>query len=302
VYYVSEASAWISRLAPNLDTGAASGDQGSDLIEFNPSTMKRTARRVDLSSLNTSIEEQQYDAQGNPTAKVKSTAYARPAGLIPAGAFLAVGLVRATESYSYAPGVLAIVDPVAGKLHGTLALGGLSNCGELRPVLGQAKQVLVICIGAWGDAGASAGIVKVGVDDQGAAKVLERFDIAKHKGAANTNSNAVSIGPDLVVVIAPGALDSKTMKTTMQDAAFVVDLKTGKQTMVWQSTGAFSLGLPSYDADTGVLLIPDAGDAAKPTYGAQRLLVDPDTHAITHEAFVNIGPKTTLAAREVHLL
>jgi hypothetical protein len=302
VYYVNEHSAWVSRWAPNLDSSAAVRERGTDLIEFDPGAMKRTDRRIDLSSLSTMIEEEQYDAKGKDLGKVKSMAYARPTGLVPAGAFLVVGLVRATESFNYAPGMVAVIDPVAGKLKESVALTGLRNCGELRPVLGEATQVLVACIGAWGDAGAAAGIVKLAVDDQGKTTVVETFAVGNHTGATDTNSNMVSLGGDLVVAIAPGELDPTSMKVTKADAAFSVDLKTGKQKMIYESKGAFALGLPSYDADTGVLLIPDAGDMGKPIFGAQRLLVDPDTHEIKSDSFVSIAASTTLAAREIHKL
>lgn len=301
VFYVSDKSGWVSRWAANPDSKAAAAEKGTDLIEFDPSTMKRTARRIDLSSLNTMIEEQQYDKNYNPIGKVMSVASASPAGLVPAEKFLVVGLVRATANFNYAPGLIAVVDPIAGTLTDSLKLEGLTNCGEVKPVLGNSTQVLVACIGAWSDSGATAGLVKVTIDGQGKATLVEAFRVSEHKGAADTNTNIVSLGGDLVVAVAAGTLDSMTMKVTAEDAAYTVDLKTGKQKLIWKSLGAYSLGVPALDHDTGALLIPDAGGMDKPAYGIHRFLVDPDNN-ITDDAFVSVAADTTLAAREAHSL
>jgi hypothetical protein len=300
VYYVSEDSGWVSRWAPNKDPKAATRELGSDLIEFVPSTMKRTTRRIDLSKFATDVEETKYDANFKPIGMEKNPAYARPSGLMPAGKFLVVGLVRATDNYSYAPGMIAVVDPIAGKLVGSLALTGASNCGEVHPVLDEASQVLVVCTGSFGDQGAAAGIFKLELDAKGTAKIVRKFLVADHPKAANSNSFAISLGGDLIVAIAPGSLDEK-MKVAVPDAAFSIDLKTGTQTMLLASKGAYSLGVPAYDATTGVLLIPDAGDVSAPRYGVERFTVGKDGK-IEDDTFVKVAPKTTLAAREAHLL
>jgi hypothetical protein len=302
VYFVSDGSAWVSRWAANPNDSAPAREQGTDLIEFDPGTMKRLSRRIDLSKLNTKIEEMQYDKDGNPTGTVMSVASARPAGLVPAGKYLVVGLVRATDNFTYAPGMIAVVDPDAGKYVGSLALKGISNCGEIRPVLDEKNDVLVACIGTWGDEGAAAGIVRVHVDDAGKASVVHQFRVADHDSAADTNANVVSLGGDRVVAIAAGTLDPTTMKPSTTDAAYSVDLKSGKQQMIWKSAGAFSLGIPAFDSETNALLIPDAGDMDKPLEGVHRFLVDPDTHDISDDAFVKVAASTTLAAREVHAL
>ena len=301
VYYVSDTSGWISRWAANPDANAAPKEKGTDLIEFDPRTMKRTGRRVDLSSLDTTIEETQYDKDFKPIGMVTSAATASPAGLVPAGKSLVVGLVRITAAYNYAPGLVAIVDPVAGKLLGTLALDGLTNCGEVRPVRGQSSQVLVGCIGTFGDGGANGGIVKIEVDDKGKAKILYAFRVADHMDAQDTNSNIVSLGGDLVLSSVPGSIDPTTMQVGNTDAAYTLDLKTGKQKQLFKSEGAFSIGVPALDADTGAILIPDAGSMGNPLFGIHRFLIDPDMK-ITDDGFVNVAPKTTLGAREVHVL
>jgi hypothetical protein len=301
VYYVSDTSAWVTRWAANPDANAAAKEKGTDLIEFDPRSMKRTARRIDLSSLDTMIEETQYDKSFNPIGKVMSLATASPSGLVPAGKSLVVGLVRITASYNYAPGLIAIVDPVAGKLQSTLELDGLTNCGEVRAVQDQSAQVLVGCIGTFGDGGANGGIVKIEVDEKGKAKVLRTFRVADHDGAQDTNGTMVSLGGDLVLAVVAGSIDPMTMMVSATDVAYTLDLKTGKQKELFKSEGAFSIGVPALDADTGALLVPDAGSMDNPLFGIHRFLIDPDK-GISDDGFVEVAPKTTMAAREVHAL
>lgn len=301
VYYVDEESAWVSRWAQNPDSKAPASEQGTDLIEFDPSTMKRTDRRIDLSELSIEIEEEQYDENFEPIGKVMSTAHASPATLVPVGDFLAVGLARLTASYNYGPGALAIVDPIAAKLIDTLDLKELSNCGDVRPVVGEESEVLVQCQGAFGDGGIAAGIVRVAVDGEGKAKVVGTFRVADHEGAANTNSSLTSLGGDQVASVAAGSLDSTTGALIEPDVLYRVDLKTGKQVELWTSEGAYSLGIPAFDPETGVLLVPDAGGSEEPIYGTHRFIVGSDM-TIEDDGFVKVAPGTTLAAREVRRL
>jgi len=301
VFYVDEQSAWVSRWAPNLDASAPASEQGTDLVEWNPTSMKRTSHRIDLSSLNATIDEQQYDDQGNPTTMAPATAYARPASLVPAGAYLAVGLVRATGSFSYAGGLLAIVDPIARKLMGTVELKGASNCGTVYPVRGDADSVLVACIGSYGDGGAASGIFEVHVDGQGKGKVAESYRVADHAGAANVATPLVSLGDHVVVAVAAGTLDPMTKAVMEPDAAYRVDLHTGKQSLLVKSTGAFALGIPAFDADSGILLLPDAGSDEAPEYGVQRFKVS-SANEMTANGFVKVAPSGMLPVREIHSL
>jgi hypothetical protein len=300
VHYVSDDSAWVSRWAPNPDASADERERGSDLIEFKPSTMKRTARRIDLGKFDGEVEEMQFDAQFKPTGTVTSVANARPASLVPAGDFLVVGLVRATTAFNYAPGVTVVIDPKSGQVTGSIALEGLSNCGDVRPVVGEPSQVLVGCIGAWGDAMA-AGIVKLKVSDKGKPSIVVSYRVADHEGADNAVTGVVSLGKSKVVGTAPGVLDPKTKETTETDATYAIDLESGEQELLFESKGAFSIGVAAFDAETGVLLVPDAGGGGDMRYGVQRFRVDPQLQ-IEEEGFVEVAPQTTLAAREVRHL
>jgi hypothetical protein len=301
VYYLDESSAWVSRWAPNPDPSAAARERGTDLIELNPKTMKRTARRIDLSSLDAMVDEQKFDDQGNPTSTESVVAHARPTSLVPAGKFLVVGLARATDGFSYAGGMVAIVDPVAGKLVDHVALDGITNCGAVYPVQDEPSRVLVACTGSWSDAGAAAGIVELEVDSHGQGKPLESFRVADHDGAAVTATPLVSLGKHVVVAVAPGSLDATTKELVSPDVAYRLDLHIGKQTMLWKGTGAFKLGVPAFDAATGMLLLPDAGSDDSPLYGVRRFKVGSDL-AVDADGFVKVTPETTLPVREVHRL
>jgi hypothetical protein len=92
-----------------------------------------------------------------------------------------------------------------------------------------------------------------------------------------------------------------TMMVSATDAAYTLDLKTGKQKELFKSEGAFSIGVPALDVATGAILVPDAGSMDKPLFGIHRFLLDPDK-SISDDGFVEVAPKTTMAAREVHAL
>lgn len=295
VAYVSEESAWVSRWAANSDEDADEDEQGSDLIEFDPKTMERTERRVDLSELSAEVEEAQYDEEGMVTGMVTSVAHARPAIIAQASGHLVVSLVRSTDSYSYAEGMVAVVDPQSAELVESFALEGLSNCGDVRNVPGESAHVVILCTGAWGDGGAGAGIVELEIADDGGVEIVHAFKIAEHEAAANTNSSLGVIESGLVVAVAAGELDADGAVMT-PDKAYLVDLDSGEQTEIWASEGAYSLGIPAFDAESGMLLLPDAGDTES-LYGVQRFSFEDGE--MREDDFVEVAPDTTLAARLV---
>lgn len=298
VIYASTHSAWISRWRQNPDESAEPRERGNDLIELDPGSFERTARRIDLSSLNEEIEEEQFDKDGKSQGKVKATAYASPSAIVPVAGFAAVGITGITDSYSYATGKLAIVDIKQAKLLHTLELEGLANCGEVKPVADDEKSVIVACIGAYGDEGARAGLVKVSVDSAGKPTQTRIFRVSEHDAAANSNSYVASVGGDVVVAVASGHIDPKTMQADEPDRLFKLDLSSGEQTELRVSEGAFAIGVPAYDARNGVLLVPDAGSMDAPQFGVHRFKVDAK-HAIKYDAFIEVAPETSLAARQV---
>lgn len=299
VLFVSGDSAWVSRWEPNPNPDVEERERGNDLIEWNPETWERSDRRIDLSQLDQQIEEQTFDEEGKPTGSVEATAYASPAAIVPVGGdFAAVGITGITRSYSYGEGRLAIVDLARGRLVSTLKLEGLSNCGELQPVPDEPQSVIVACIGAFGDEGAKSGLLKVVVDDRGKAKIQHAFRKAEHQDAANTNSNVASLGGNIVVAVAAGVIDPKTKKPAEVDKLYRVDLASGEQEELWESAGAFALGMPAFAPSSGLLLVPDAGDRDQPLTGVQRFQVD-DERAVQYDDFVEVAAETGLAARRV---
>jgi hypothetical protein len=299
VLFVSEERAWVSRWEPNPNSDAEERERGNDLIEWNPKTWKRTNRRIDLNELNEQIQEMQLDQDGNVTGSAAATAYASPGAIVPVGGdFAAVGVTRITKSYSYAEGRLAIVDLERGRLVSTLALEGLSNCGELKPVPSEPNSVIVACIGAYGDGGAGAGLVKATVDDEGNPEIQHAFRKADHADAANTSNNVASLGGNIVVAVAAGRIDAETMKPAQVDKLYRVDLASGEQEELWESKGAFVLGMPAFATSTGLLLVPDAGNRDEPLTGVQRFRVNA-ARDVDHDSFVEVAKETGLSARRV---
>jgi hypothetical protein len=298
VLYVSAHSAWVSRWRQNPDESAEPRERGNDLIELDPGSFERTARRIDFRSLNEEIEEEQFDKDGKSRGKLKVIAYASPNAIVPVAGFAAVGITGITDSYSYAMGKLAIVDIKQAKLLHTLELGDLANCGEVKPVPGDDNSVVVACIGAYGDEGARAGIVKVSVDGSGKPKQTQSFRVTEHQDAANSNSYVASLGGDIVIAVASGHIDPKTMQADEPDRLFKLDLSSGEQTELRASEGAFAIGVPAYDAVSGILLVPDAGGMDAPRFGVHRFKVDAK-HAPKYDAFVEVAPETSLTARQV---
>jgi hypothetical protein len=299
VVFVSEERAWVSRWESNPNSDAEERERGNDLIEWNPKTWKRTDRRIDLSELDQKIDEMQFDQDGNVTGSVEATAYASPGALVPVGGdFAAVGITGITKSYTYGAGKLAIVDLERARLVSTLDLKGLSNCGEIKPVPSEPKSLIVACIGAYGDGGAQAGILKVTIDDAGKAKIQHAFRKADHADAANTNSNVASLGGNIVVAVATGRNDPETMQAAEVDKLYRVDLASGEQEELWESTGAFVLGTPAFAPSTRLLLVPDAGNRDQPLTGVRRFRVN-DEREVEHDDFVEVAAETGLAARRV---
>jgi hypothetical protein len=299
VLFVSETSAWVSRWEPNPNSDAEPRERGNDLIEWNPKTWKRTDRRIDLSELDQPVEEMMFDLEGNATGSTTATAYASPGSLVPVGGnFAAVGITGITKSYTYGVGWLAIVDLVRGRITTKLELEGLSNCGDLKPVPSEPNSVIVACIGAYGDGGAAAGILKVVVDDKGRPKIQQAFRKKDHEEAANTNSNVASLGGNIVVAVAAGRVDPETMKPAEVDKLYRVDLASGEQEELWEAKGAFVLGTPAFAASTGLLLVPDAGNSDEPQRGVQRFEVNA-AREVDHDKFVEVAGETGLAARRV---
>ena len=302
VVYLDDEVAWVTRWGVNANDDAEAAERGNDVIAFNPSTMKRRNRRVDLSSFDTTVTETEYDEDFNPIGEVESTAYAHPARMLLANGHLVIGLDRLTDtSFTPADGATAIGDPEGEEVSDRIDHEGLKNCRDVYPVADDPNRVLVGCIGDWAFLGPETGIVMLEIDEDGQAEVVERFLVADHDDAAATGQQLASLGGDCVFAVASGQSDFMTGEVTTPDRGYVIDLSTGKQTMVLESKGAFALGTPAFDSDSGVLLVPDAGDYSKPRYGVWRMQLEGECN-LSKDGFVEVAPSDTLAARQAHRL
>jgi hypothetical protein len=302
VVYVDDTLAWVTRWGVNPNDDAEKAERGNDLIAFDPSTMERLDRRVNLSSFDETVTETEYDDDFNPIGEVENTAFAHPVRIVLANGHMAVGMDRTTDTaFTPAQGATAIVDPMNDEISDRVDHEGLKNCRDVYPVAGADDRVLVGCIGDWAFLGPETGIVMLEIDDDGRADVVESFRVADHDDAVATGQLLASLGGDCVFAVASGASDFMTGEVTTPDRGYIVDLGSGEQTMVLESDGAFSLGTPAFDPDSGLLLVPDAGDFGDPRYGVWRMQLEDDCE-LREDGFVEVAPSETLAARQVHLL
>jgi hypothetical protein len=299
VAFMDDGTAWISRWQPNPDPDADEAERGNDLIEVDVETWKRGEGRIDLSSLDETVLEPVYDeVTFEVIDMVEATASASPARLVRTGDFIAVGLTRITASFSYGPGALAIVDPASGEITDTLELPPFENCGDIVPVAGEKMRVLVPCIGDYAFLGPETGLTLVEVSADGKAEIVESFAVADHDGAAATGQYPVSLGGTRALAVASGALDFDTGEVVTADAMYVIDLASGDQELLFESDGAFSIGAPSFDPATGLVLVPDAGDLDDPSIGLRSFQLDDDGD-LSEGDFIDVAEDSGLAARQV---
>jgi hypothetical protein len=302
VVYLNEKSAWISRWEPNLNPDPDPQESGNDLIEINPTKMTRTKRRIDLSPYNESIIVPTFDEDQNPTGEKEVTAYARPSGMISVNRFAVVGLSRLTASFEPGSGMAVIADLAGARITDAVALEGLRNCGEVKPVAGDADRALITCAGKWDKRREGAGIALLEVDPDGFASVRHIWRSTDHPEAANTQSMVVSLGGTTVVAVDPGERNADTKEIIKTDTLYLLDLENGEQKKILTSKGVYSIGNGAYDPDTSILLIPDAGKDDSPEfYGLRRFKIDKDLNP-TKKGIVEIAPDLMLPARNVYRL
>ena len=252
--FVDEASAWATRYEPNLDPDATPENAGTDLLEIDPSTMTLTGNRIDLSEFNTTAT-----VMGD-TGPVEVDVYARPDRGVVVGSILVVGLDRLSGAFDAAgPGIVAVVDLDDGSVEGLLLGEGLANCGNVVPVPGSPEKLMVSCVGfaqPFGDepqVRASAGVILLDVDADGAT-INTTWRASDDENSAIAVENLVAIDEARVAAVDFGDFGAGTA-----DGLYLMDIGTGEQELVYESTGAFEIGGSAYDPDTGALYVPDAG-------------------------------------------
>ncbi|MGB8329911.1 MAG: hypothetical protein WCE62_07270 [Polyangiales bacterium] len=288
VIFVHEDSAWVPRYESNFDPAALPENQGNDLFEINPSDMSATGARIGLSSLNN------VGTVVTDDGPVEVEVLARPSRGVLVGSTMVVGLDRISPNFDAAgTGMVAIVDLEDESIAG-LELTGLKSCGHLVPVPGAPRKVVVGCIGfaqPFGDEAqvrATSGIVLLEVADS--AVVIERvWRLADHPGAAIAVNSVVAIDAERVVAVANGDFAAAT------DGLYLVNLASGAQELIHESSDSFVLGRSAYDPDSEMLYVPDA---------AQNVVVElaADGSGFAEVGSTEIAPGLGLPPKQVYLL
>lgn len=249
--FVSSSSAWVPRYESNLSPEATPENQGNDLFEVNPSDMSATGDRIDLSSLDTTA------AVGDENGAVEVDVFARPSRGVLVGSTIVVGLDRISANFDAAgPGMVAVVDLDDASVEG-LELPGLESCGRTVPVPGEPNKLVVACVGfaqPFGDepqVRASSGIVLLDVGDGGT--VIEKiWRVADEPMSAIAVNAVIATDAQRVLGVASGDF------AEVSDRLYLIDLETGAQTLVYESTDSFVIGEPAYDPQSEMLYVPDA--------------------------------------------
>lgn len=239
--FVNDSSAWVSRYEPSFEDAPEPDVAGTDLLEIDPTAMTLTGDRVDLSFFNEEVDG--------------VTAYARPDRLVRLGDFLLVGLDGLSADFTAASsGKVVVVDIAAGDATG-FSLPGMKACGIVVPVPGVDNRAFVSCRGASPSFDAveqrmSAGLFVVEVDRDGVASIVRSWLPSSDPGAASSVGNIVPLDDRQVIAVANGDF------VTTTDEAYLLDIETGDQMLLFSIPGSFEIGEGAYDPDSQLLLIP----------------------------------------------
>ena len=286
--FASEDSAWAPRYESNLNPSAPPENQGNDLIEVNPSDMSVTGARIDLSSLDVTATAM------TPDGAVEVDVFARPSRGVLVGSTIVVGLDRISANFDAAgSGMVALVDLEDESVAG-MELPGLQSCGNVLPVPGVPSKVVVACVGfavPFGDepqVRASSGIALLDVGESGVT--IERvWRVADHPSSAIAVNSVAVVDEHRVVGIATGDFE------TTADELYLIDLVTGSQELIHDSTGSFVIGLSAYDPASEMLYVPDAIENTVVAFAV-------DEGHFVEVGSTEIAPSLSLPPTKVYLL
>lgn len=239
--FVSESSAWVSRYEPSFEDAPEPDVAGTDLLEIDPTAMVLTGNRVDLSSFNEEVDG--------------VIAYARPNRLVRLGDFLLVGLDGLSADFTAAfPGKVVVVEITSG-VATDFSLPEVKSCGTVVPVPGIDNQAFVACRGASPTFDAveqrmTAGLFVIEVDREGNVSIARSWLPSSDPGAANSVASIVPLNGQEVLAVANGDF------VTTTDEAYVLDLETGDQRLLFRISGSFEIGEGAYDPESELLLVP----------------------------------------------
>lgn len=278
----------LTRFETNTHPDAPALDRGDDVVMLDL-TSRAVVSRVDLAPLG-------VDVAGEHIA-------ARPDGLARVGARYIAGLARLSTNFMRAgPGAVALVDVDAGTAS-SVALDGLSFCGEVRaldaplaepaPLAGEA-DVLVLCQGTTfvpeALRSASAGLAVVRVPPAGDARVIRTWRASEHRDVGSPTNLVASLDAGRVVFAARGEASSGTT-----DRLVIVDLASGESRTIYSSELRFALLGGAYDASRALLLVPEG------ERGVHRFDVG-DGFDVRPRDFVDASPCRRLLALQVGAL
>lgn len=234
---------YATRYDPNTNPDAPEGEEGSDIIGFDPQTMTRNGTRIDLSEFGGTVTGQ----EGGEEADVQIAA--RPSRMVVVGDTLVVALERtpidqASPARGFGEGRLALFD-LNTLERSIVEIPGGANCGQVVPVEGAADQVIVACKGysleSFGGPGVSqtAGLFLVSIED-GAGTIINSWQ-PEDDAAFSPVWSILSVGGTRVV-----GVDIGDFATGSSDRLGLVDLSDGNTTELYEADGAFALGQGIY--------------------------------------------------------
>jgi hypothetical protein len=267
---IDDHSAWVSRYEPNLAAEPVDPDQGLDLLHIDPTRFVRTDERIDFSRFSEDGERTNPNTGEVDTVRV----HARPAGMVRVGEQLVVGVTTNSATFDAAGrGLVARVDLQRREVAEVLELEGLTSCGSVAPVPRDDTRVAVSCSGfERGVPRDSAGFVMLRVTDSG-LELEHVWRAREHPDAALTRYAMVPLSATEVAAVATGEVGAFFARDgDVRDKLFRVDLVTGAQEEIFEAAGPYVLGGGAFDADRGLLLVPDASvdDLGRPTAGVRR--------------------------------
>jgi len=113
--------------------------------------------------------------------------------------------------------------------------------------------------------------------------------VADHPSSAIAVNSVAVVDEQRVVGIATGDFE------TTVDELYLIDLVTGSQELIHDSTGSFVIGLSAYDPDSEMLYVPDAAENAVVEFAANE-------DGFVEVGFTEIAPDISLPPIKVYLL
>lgn len=252
VAVVDQDRAWVSRFSVDTSGNLADNDRGNDVVELNPSTFTLTGRRVSLDQFTGTATATRDEGD------VEVEVFARPGLITMVGDTLVVGLTLMSLQFDAATsGRVALINVDSTNLT-ALDLPEVSrNCGRVVPVPGSSEEFVVACTGFARPFGeetqvrATAGIYRIsltGVDPEIVGSWEPRTD------EPLAVQNVVPLDGTRFVGVVYGTFGESG------DAVYVIDMQSQEAELLFSATEAFSVGRAAYNADAGLLLIPDASE------------------------------------------